>query len=190
RVVQGGEVVVLEAHVVGGAVEQALHRGIVEHAHRPGRVAQPQLAAAHHLARGHQRTGADVAVVLDHHAVHHRRAHADQGAIADGAGVHDGAVADGDVVADGRGIAVHARVRAAVADVDDGAVLKVAARADAHVVDVAADHRAGPHGAVVADLHVADDGGGGIDVDAGAERGPDAAVGTDVDGHGRILARL
>ncbi len=41
----------------------------------------------------------------------------------------------------------------------------------------------------IADHHVADDGGRGVDVDAGAERREDAAVGSDV-GHAAILAGL
>src|SRR5690606_15605359 len=153
-------------------------------------VAKPQLAAAHYLARRHQRTGADVAVVFHHHPVHHRRTHADQRAVADRAGVDDGAVADGDVVADDRGIAVHARMRAGMADVDDGSVLQVAARADAHEVDVAAHHGARPDRTVVADPDVTDEDGGGVDVDAFAELRQRAAVRSDVVvGHGRILAR-
>ncbi|KWV14625.1 hypothetical protein ATB53_13270 [Xanthomonas translucens] len=47
----------------------------------------------------------------------------------------------------------------------------VAARVDAHAVDVAADHRAGPHRHVLAQSHVADEGAGRIHVGACAELG-------------------
>ena len=57
---------------------------------------------------------------------------------------------DRHVVADGR------RVRPAH-DVDDGAVLDVAAAADADPVHVAADHDVHPDAARLADLDVADD---------------------------------
>ena len=62
-------------------------------------------------------------------------------------------------------------VRALVADMDDGAVLHIGARADAHMVHITPDHRARPHRHVIAQHHVADDGAGGVDVDALAEGG-------------------
>src|SRR5690606_29600935 len=163
---EAGEVFVLQAHVVAGAVDQAFDLGVAEFAHPAGRAADPQFALADRLARRNQRTGADEGVLAHHRAIHHQRAHADQGAVADAAGVYDGLVPDGDVLADDRGIAVQPRVRASVADVDDAAVLDVRARTDADVVDVAAHHCAGPDGDVVAQGDVADDDGGRINVDA------------------------
>src|SRR5690606_34710027 len=88
-------------------------------------------------------------------------------------------VADGHVGADHRRESAQLRVRPVMADVDHGAVLHVGARADAHIVDVAADHHLRPHGHIVAQLHVADHAGVRVDVDPRAERGKDVAVGAD-----------
>jgi len=82
----------------------------------------------------------------------------------------DAAMPHGHALADQRGVAALV-VRALVADMDDGAVLHVGARADAHMVHIAPDHRARPHRHVIAQHHVADDGAGGVDVDALAEGG-------------------
>src|SRR5690606_14642483 len=112
------------------------------------------LATAHDLARRHQRAGADEAVLLDHDAVEQDRAHADEAGVGDAAGVDDGLVADGDILADHGGEAAEPGVRAIVADVDDGAVLDVGARADAHEVDVAAHHHPRPQRHVVPQHHV------------------------------------
>ena len=71
-------------------------------------------------------------------------------------------MADGDVVAeDERVLVAH--------DVEDAAVLNVGARADADVVDVAANHGAGPDAGVFADDDVADDDGGGVNVGGGGD---------------------
>src|SRR5690606_2995571 len=77
-----------------------------------------------------------------------------------------------------------------VADVDDRAVLDVAARADADVVDVAAQHAAGPHRDVIAQRHVADHGGGRVHVDALAQHGRAVEIGAQVRRmHGRHCRR-
>ena len=89
-------------------------------------------------------------------------------------------LADGDVGADDRREPTELRVRPGVADVDHAAVLHAGARADAHVVDVASDHRRRPHRDVVAEHHVADDGRGGIDVDARAELRRGLAIRSDI----------
>ncbi|OAX67443.1 hypothetical protein A6R71_14965 [Xanthomonas translucens pv. arrhenatheri] len=120
---------------------QAFDLLVAARARQPRRIAQPQLALAHGLARPDPRAGADEAVFLHRGAVQEARAHAEQAQVLDGA------------------------------DVEDGAVLDVAARADAHVVDVAADHRARPHGHVLGQYHVADEGAGRIHVGACAELG-------------------
>ncbi len=63
--------------------------------------------------------------------------HADQAVVLDGAGMNDRTVANGDALAhDGR--KAPRRVRAVVGDMDDGAVLHIAARADTDEVHVAA----------------------------------------------------
>src|SRR3546814_5660219 len=82
--------------------------------------------------------------------------------------------------ADDRAEAAQLRVRAVVADVDHGAVLDVAARTDANEIDVAAGHGLRPHRHVVAQFHVADHAGVGIDVHARAKRRKDVAVGTNI----------
>jgi hypothetical protein len=90
-------------------------------------------------------------------AVEDHRAHANEAAVGDVAAVQGDAVADGDVVAEDQRIFV-------AHDVEDRAVLDIGARADANIVDVAPDHRAGPDTGVFADDHVADEDGGGVDV--------------------------
>ena len=75
---------------------------------------------------------------------------------------------DRDALADDGGVAALVE-GAVVADVDDGAVLDVAARTDPHVVHIPADHRPRPDRDVIAQHHIADDGAGRIDVDAFAE---------------------
>src|SRR5699024_10652512 len=102
-----------------------------------------------------------------------------QAGVAQRAGVHDRAVADGDVVTDQAGLAA-GRVRAVMGDVDDRAILDVAARADADTMHVAANDGARPHRCIVAQVYVADDGGGRVDVYALAEYGSGALPRTDV----------
>lgn len=58
-----------------------------------------------------------------------------------------------------------------LAAVQDGAVLHVATHADAHLVDVAADHHAGPDRNAVVQFDIADQRGGGVDVDILASLG-------------------
>ena len=150
---------------------------LAERAHAFGRIAQPEFAAAHGFARRNDRTGADETVVFDHRTIQHRRTHADQAGIADTAGMHDGAVADGDIVADQGREADRLAAGSVVTDMEDGAILDISSGADADVVDVAADDGARPDRAVVADVHVADDGAGRVDEHAFAEAGGDAIEG-------------
>ncbi len=63
---------------------------------------------------------------------------------------------------------------------EDAAVLDIGAGADADVVDVAADDRAGPDAGVGANDDVADDNGGGVNVGGSGDFGALAAVGPDV----------
>src|SRR5690606_18777491 len=109
--------------------------------------------------------------------------------VLDPAGVDDRLVADRHVLADHGGEPAQLRVRPVVADVDHGAVLDIAARADADEVDVAADHRLRPHRHVVSQLHVADHAGVGIDVDPRAERRKDVAIRPDTV-HPPIVGRV
>src|SRR5690606_22712490 len=108
------------------------------------------------------------------------RVHADQAEVFDAACVHHGAVADGDVGADyGRNTAGPGE-RAFVRHMDDAAVLDVGARTDTDEIDVAAQHAARPDRDVVLERHVADNAGGGIDVDAGTEGRAAVEIGSDV----------
>src|SRR5258708_33527800 len=88
------------------------------------------------------------------------------------AAVQGYAMADGYVVAEQQGMFVAHYV-------EDGAILNVGAGADADVVDVAADYRAGPDAGVWADDYVADDYGGGGDVRGGGGFGGVASVRVD-----------
>src|SRR6185437_8199830 len=54
----GGQVLVLQPHIVVGRIMQLLDLCVAEQAHEPGRVAQPQFALADHLARCDQAGGA------------------------------------------------------------------------------------------------------------------------------------
>ena len=78
--------------------------------------------------------------------VEQRGTHADEGAVADGAGVDGDVVADGDVAADMGG----ARF---VGHVDAGAVLHIGAVADGAGCHVAAHHGVEPHRTLVAQCH-------------------------------------
>lgn len=172
-------------------VIQRFDLGVVQFAREFRGAAEPHFAFADDFSRRHQRARADQRMFLDHRAIEHDRTHADQHRIFDGAGVNDGFVADGDVAADAGGEAAEFGVRAVVTDVDHGAVLDVGARADADEIDVAAHDRGRPDGHIVAQVHVADDDGGGVDVDAFAQLGQVFEIGTDAGagvGHGVAAA--
>src|SRR4249919_2253623 len=175
-------VLVLQAYVVLGGVIQRLDFLVAEHAYLFRRVAEPQLALADYLAGRDERTGPDETVLLDHRAIEQDRAHADQHRILDAAGVDDRLVADGHVLADHGGEAAELGVRPVVADMHHGAVLDVGARADTDEVDVPADDGAGPDRDILAEDHVADHGGGGVDIAALAENRHLVEVGADVNG--------
>lgn len=119
---------------------------------KPGRHAAPQLVCPHlgvlehQGAGGHDRPLADVAVVEQ------GGAHADECAVADGAGVDGGVVPDGHVVADGGGAG-------GVGHVDARPVLHVGAVADGDGRHVAPHHGVEPDGAPVAHGDLANDGG-------------------------------
>ena len=100
----------------------------------------------------------------------------DDGADADEDVVFEGAAVDGGVVADGAAVSDDDRVEVALA-VEDGAVLDVGAGADADAVDVAAEDGVHPDGGLRAEVDVADDLGGGVDIAAGGEGWGEAAEG-------------
>src|SRR5580658_9451141 len=113
------------------------------------------------------------------HSVEDDCAHADQAARLDGASVERDGVADGDVVAEDERVLVAHHVQ-------NAAVLNVGASADADVVDVAANHGAGPDAGVFANDDVADDDRGGVNIGGGGDLGVLAAVGANV----RLAAQL
>ncbi|KAJ8566652.1 hypothetical protein ON010_g6470 [Phytophthora cinnamomi] len=148
-----------DALVLAGLLGDVGHLVVREVAHVLGRVAGPELTGRDTAARGHDAAGGDDGVGLHQGAVQDDGAHADERVVLDRARVERAAVADGHVVAD-----VGARGqpgRGGAGRVDDRAVLHVGAVADAHLVEVAADHHVVEHGRVVADLHVAHDRGVG-----------------------------
>ena len=73
--------------------------------------------------------------------------------------------------------------------VQDRAILNVGPRADANVVHVAANHRARPDARILANHHITDNDGCGIDISRSRDLRPLAAIGPDVGlmGHGYRL---
>src|SRR5690242_17101020 len=136
-------------------------------------VANHEAAGRNFCAFEKERAGGDDAASADVHAVQNDRAHADEAARLDDAAVQRAAVADGDVIAKDEGVLV-------AHDVEHAAVLNVGARADADVVDVAANHGTGPNAGVVADDDVTDDDGGGVNVGGGGDLRAFAAIGANV----------
>ncbi len=155
-----------------------------------GRTAGPELPAPDALARGHDGPGGDHRAAFHDRLVHHHRAHADEAAVFQGAGVQQRHVADGDVVADvGRHAAAGLPVvaLAILVAVNHGAVLDIGARADADAVDVGADDAAVPDGALGADLDIADDHRAVRDKGAFVDLWADAPKRLDDRGHGWSL---
>jgi len=97
-------------------------------------------------------SGGDDAALADLAAVEEGGAHADEGVVADGAGVDGDVMTDGDIGADVGGSGV-------VGDVDAGAVLHVGAVADGDGGDVATHDGIEPHGTLVTQGDIADKGG-------------------------------
>jgi len=159
---------VLELHVVGRAVGEERALLVGQGAGLLHRAADVQVAALQHLARRHQGAGADHHLVLDHRTVHHDAAHADQNAVAQGAAVQGDVVADGHFVADQQRVTV--RVEGpGVGDVQHATVLHAGAVADPDPVHVAAHHGHRPHRGVLAEHHVAEYHGRGVDEGARAQ---------------------
>jgi hypothetical protein len=96
--------------------------------------------------------------------------------------MQDHAVADGYVPADEKGRALGIG-GPAMAHVQDGTVLHVGSGTDADPVHIAPDHHLGPDGGFIAQFHVADHRGAGMDIHVPAQAGRPVAVG--FDGHDR-----
>src|SRR5690606_22907185 len=100
-----------------------------------------------------------------------------QNAIAQGATVQAGTMAYGDILTYDQRPAPRIEI-AGVGDMQHGVVLHTGARAYADVVHIAADHGAGPDGAVVPQNHVAYDDGGPVHIHPLAQGGKSAAIGS------------
>ena len=153
-IVAFGQVLVLEFHVIAGAVGKERALLVVQ---QPGlfhRAAHVQVATDQALARWHQAAGADDHLVLDDGTVHDGAAHADQDAIAQGTAMQHDLVAYGHFVANDQRVAVRVE-RAGMGDVQHAAVLHAGTRADTDAVHVAAYHGQRPDRAVFTDFHIA-----------------------------------
>jgi hypothetical protein len=162
----------------GGAAQLGLD-GRIEHPHHLGGAADDQRVVGEFLPLRHQRIGADDAEAADPRAVKHRRAHAEQRAVAHRAAMQDGMVADRDIRAH--------RQRDAGIGMQHRAFLDVGAGADHHRVVVAADDGAEPDADILAQGDAADH--MGIrrhPVAAGLRQGRHQVV-QRIDGHGRFL---
>ena len=131
-------------HIVGGIVGLAGAGGLDV----LGGDAAPDLVRGYLGALQHQGTGGDDGALPHLAVVEDGGPHADEGAVADGAGMEGDIVADGDVAAYMRGADVVGHVYAA-------SVLHVGAVANGDRGHVATHHGVEPHRALVAQRHVA-----------------------------------
>ena len=115
------------------------------------RYAPPYLAGRYLGVLQHEGTGGYDGPLPHLAAVEEGGAHADEGTVADGAGMNGDVMADGDMAADMCGTGV-------VGDVDTGAVLYVGAVADGDGSHIATHDGSEPDGALVAHGDVANDG--------------------------------
>lgn len=114
-----------------------------------GRVAENEGALGKGLAGRDQGPGRHQAVIGDYGPVQDDRPHADEGVVANFAGVEDGPVANRDVIADyGRGVVVH---------VDDTVILDVGILADDDVGDISPEHGVKPDAGPLLDDDAADE---------------------------------
>ncbi len=153
-VVAFGQVLVLELHVVAGAVGEERALFVVQ---QPGlfhRAAHVQVTTDQAFARWYQAACTDDHFVFNDGAIHDGAAHADQDAVAQGAAMQHHLMANGHLVTDDQREAVRVE-RAGVGDVQHAGVLHAGARTDADAVHVAAHHGHGPDRAVFTNLHVA-----------------------------------
>ncbi len=153
-IVAFGQVLVLELHVVAGAVGEKCALLVVQ---QPGlfhRAAHVQVATDQAFAWRHQAASADDHFVLDDGTVHDGAAHAHQDAVAQGAAMQHHLVPDGHFVTDDQRETIRVE-RPCVGNVQHAAVLHAGARANADAVHVAAHHGQRPYRTVCTDLHVA-----------------------------------
>ena len=117
----------------------------------------PQRIRLDHCAFRNDRASGDDAALADFGIVQDDAAHADEAAAADSAAMQRDRVADGDPVTHGDAVFVaHA--------VEHAAILHVGVFSNADGKDVTADNGIHPDAGVFANLHVADDLGGLIDI--------------------------
>lgn len=121
-----------------------------------------EIAAFQTFAWWHQAACAYHHVVFNDGIVQNNCTHSDQHTIADAAAVRHDFVSDGYVFADDKGRTFRL-FRVFVRNVQDTAVLYIAARADADAVHVAAQHGIRPNGYVFGKRYFADDDGGLVD---------------------------
>jgi hypothetical protein len=133
-----------------------------------GGAAGPELAGGYSPAWREQGAGGEHGPAFDLAAVHDDGAEADESAVVEDATMDHRHMADQNVLADDRRQALASRPRRI--DVDDSAVLKVGAGADADPVDVAAKHAIVPDARLRADLDVADQPGAGRDEGGGIDQ--------------------
>src|SRR5688572_25136929 len=132
-----------------GGVRDALAVLVRDFAHHFRRRTHHDDAVRYHLVRRHQRTGGHDAVAADARAIEHDGAVRDHRLIAHRAAVQESHVADGGIAADEDG---KPRI-----DVDDRAVLHVAAVADLDPVVVSAQDGVEPDTRLVPEAHAADE---------------------------------
>lgn len=149
-----GQVLVLELHIVAGAVGEKRPLLVIEQPRLFHRAAHVQVAADQALAWRHQAAGANDHFILHDRTVHDRAAHADQNAVTQRAAMQHHLVTDGHFVADDQREAVRVE-RAGVGDMQHAAVLHAGARTNPDAVHVAAHHGQWPDRAVFADFNVA-----------------------------------
>ena len=123
--------------IEGGTFAQALHAGLVDLPDDPAGRSHDEGIVWNDLVLGDQRIRADQAVPADPRPVQNGRAHAHKGVRADGAAVQHHLVADRAVLAD--------RQRVAGIDMEDAAVLDIAAFADLDDVVVGPQDGAEPN---------------------------------------------
>ena len=175
------QVVVLQVHVVLRGILKPLELFIGQGAYLACRTAHIEIAALQGFAFRHQAARSEQHAVLHYRTIQDDRADADQAFVTDGAPMDDDAVADGDIIADGHHIALRAsRIR--VCDMDDAAVLDIAARPDADMIDVTADHRHRPYRRLGSDHHIADDRCLGIHIGRVIDMGPGGFEGAQFQG--------
>ncbi len=155
------QVFVLEQDIVVGRGLEEGDLGRLERARLLDGITHIKKACLESLARWHQTAGTDHHIIFDHGPVQQDGTHADQHPVAYGAAMQHRLVADRDILADQQWIA--AGVAGTLAgQVQYCAVLNVAARTDADMVDVPSGGHHGPDAGIVTQLDIAHQGGAGV----------------------------